>query len=107
MKLKTLALAAAFAGLSTAAFAAGGYHPGYSTSDLERMQREARATASGPAIGTRGSGYYDQTAPLTSSDPYTPGYSTNDLMQRERTANSTHTLPVEAGDPRTAFVSNP
>ncbi|MBH0237051.1 hypothetical protein [Methylobrevis albus] len=107
MKLKTFALAAAFAGLSTAAFAAGGYHPGYSTSEIQLMQREARAAASGPAIGTRGAGFYDQAAPLTSTQPYTPGYSTNDLAQRERSAGSTHTLPATAGNPGTAFVSEP
>ncbi|MBH0237425.1 hypothetical protein [Methylobrevis albus] len=100
MNVKTLIAAAALTAFSTGAFAAGGYTPGYSTSDILRAQKEAQASASGTAIGTHG-----PATTIQSSDVYTPGYSANDLLQAERT--SSHTLSYTQGQPGTALIDDP
>ncbi|MBH0237426.1 hypothetical protein [Methylobrevis albus] len=102
MTIKTLIAAAALTALSTSAFAAGGYNPGYSTSDVRLAQKEAQAVASGSAIGTHGVAVI-----VNSADVYTPGYSANDLKLIERSEKSTHTLPYTEGKPGTALIDDP
>ncbi|ODN68729.1 hypothetical protein [Methylobrevis pamukkalensis] len=91
MTIKSIALATAvLAGITGAAVAAP-YHPGYSTSDIELRNREARA-ANSQVVGTHGSSYAAPEAAVTGS--YHPGYSDSDLRLRERA--SSHTQPWSA-----------